>query len=69
MHSSVREANLQALLSDNSELSSDVGDLVEVYRNICAEDVRGTRLAHMVDMNHVVQQGPNLAVVSTRKVI
>jgi hypothetical protein len=60
MHSSVREANLQALLSDNSELSSHVGDLVEVYRNICAEDVRGTRLAHMVDMNHVVQQGPNL---------
>lgn len=60
MHSSVREANLQALLLDNSELRSHVGNLVEVYENICAEDVRGTRLAHMVDMNHVVQQGPNL---------
>jgi hypothetical protein len=60
MHSSVREANLQALLLDNSEVRSHVGNLVEVYENICAEDVRGTRLAHMVGMNHVVQQGPNL---------
>jgi hypothetical protein len=60
MHSSVREANLQALLLDNSEVRSHVGNLVEVYENICAEDVRGTRLAHMVDMDHVVQQGPKL---------
>ena len=60
MHSSVREANLQALLLDNSDVRSHVGDLVEVYEKICAEDVRGTRLAHMVDMDHVVRQGPNL---------
>ena len=60
MHSSVREANLQALLLDNSDVRSHVGDLVKVYEKICAEDVRGTRLAHMVDMDHVVRQGPNL---------
>ena len=60
MHSSVTEANLQALLLDSSEVRLHVGDLVEAYENICAEDVHGTRLAHMVDVDHVVRQGPNL---------
>jgi hypothetical protein len=61
MHSSVREANLQALLSDNSEVRSHVGDLVEVYNTIHAEDVRGTRLAHMIDAAHLAQQTPDFA--------
>lgn len=62
MHSSVREANLQALLSDDSELRTHIGDLVGVYENTRAEDVRGTRLAHMVDAVRLTQQepGPNL---------
>ena len=60
MHSSVREANLQALLLDDSEVRSQVGDLVEVYENTCAEDVRGTRLAHMVDAVRLTEQEPNL---------
>jgi hypothetical protein len=59
MHSSVREANLQALLSDNSELRSRVGDLTEVYEAILAEDVRGTCLAHMVDAVHLTEPGPD----------
>ena len=66
MHSSVREANLQALLLDDSEVRSHVGDLVEVYENICAEDVRGTRLAHMVDVVRLMQQEPNLVYDGTR---
>ena len=57
MHSSVREANFQALLSDDRELRSHVSDLVEVYDTIRTEDVRGTRLAHMV---HVTQSQPDL---------
>ena len=62
MHSSVREANLQALLSDDSELRTHIGDLVGVYENTRTEDVRGTRLAHMVDAVCLTQQepGPNL---------
>ncbi len=60
MHSSVREANFQALLSDDSEVRSHVGNLVEVYEDIRAEDVRGTRLAHMVDAVRLTQQEPNL---------
>ncbi|KAF8470345.1 hypothetical protein DFH94DRAFT_604409, partial [Russula ochroleuca] len=49
MHSSIREANLQALLLDDSEVRSQVSNLVEVYESIRAEDVCGTCLAHMVD--------------------
>lgn len=60
MHSSVREANLQALLLDDSEVRSQVGNLVEVYESIRAEDVRGTRLAHMVDAVHLTQQELNV---------
>lgn len=48
MHSSGREAKLQALLSDHSEVRERVGELAKTYENILAEDVRGTRLAHMV---------------------
>jgi hypothetical protein len=67
MHSSVREANLQALLLDDSEVRSHVGNLVEVYENICAEDVRGTRLAHMVDAVRLTQQEPSLVYDGTRR--
>jgi hypothetical protein len=66
MHSSARDANLRALLLDDSEVCSQVGDLVEVYENICAEDVRGTRLAHMVDVVRLTQQEPNLVYDGTR---
>jgi hypothetical protein len=60
MHSSIREANLQALLLDDSEVRSQVSNLVEVYESIRAEDVCGTCLAHMVDVVHLTQQEPNL---------
>lgn len=66
MHSSTREANLHALLSDDSEVRSHVGNLVEVYEGIRAEDVRGTHLAHMVDAVHVTGQEPNLVYDRTR---
>jgi hypothetical protein len=61
MHSSVREANLRALLSDDSEVRSHVSELVEVYESILAEDVRGTRLAHMIDVVHPTQQTTDIA--------
>lgn len=66
MHSSAREANFQALLSDDREVRAHVSDLVEVYENIRAEDVRGTRLAHMVDAAHPTQQEPSLVYDRTR---
>lgn len=66
MHSSVREANFQALLSDDSEMSSHVSDLVEVYETFRTEDVRGTRLAHMVDAARVKQPQPDLVYDETR---
>ena len=66
MHSSVREANFQALLSDDSEMRSHVSDLVEVYETFRTEDVRGTRLAHMVDAAHVTQPQPDLVYDETR---
>jgi hypothetical protein len=61
MRSSAREANLQALLEDDSEVRSQVGDLVETYKGILAEDVRGTRLAHMIDAVHLKQQTADIA--------
>jgi len=66
MHSSVREANFQALLSDDSEVRSHVSDLVEVYEAIRTEDVRGTRLAHMVNAAHVTQPQSDLVYDGTR---
>ena len=60
MRSSAREANLKALLEDDSEARSRVGDLVETYRDILAEDVRGTRLAHMIDAVHLTQQAADI---------
>jgi hypothetical protein len=66
MHSSVREANFQALLSDDSEMRSHVSDLVEVYEAIRTEDVCGTRLAHMVDAARVTQAQPDLVYDGTR---
>jgi hypothetical protein len=61
MRSSMREANLQALLEDDSAVCSHVGDLVEVYNGILAEDVCGTRLAHMIDAVHLTQQTADVA--------
>lgn len=66
MHSSAREANFQALLSDDSEMRSHVSDLVEVYEAIRTEDVRGTRLAHMVDAACVTQPQSDLVYDGTR---
>ena len=66
MHSSAREANLKALLSDNSEVRSRVGDLADVYKAVLAEDVRGTRLAHMVDAVHLTEQEPDFTYDATR---
>jgi len=56
MRSSAREAKLQALLFDSSEVHEGVDELIKTYQAFCAEDVRGTRLAHMVDMAQLTQQ-------------
>lgn len=56
IHSSMREANFQAMLSDDSEVRSHVSNLVEAYEAVRAEDVRGTRLAHMVNAMHLTSQ-------------
>ena len=55
MHGSAREAKLQALLSDHSEVREQVGELTKTYESILAEDVRGTRLAHMVGATWLTQ--------------
>ena len=56
MRASTREANLQALLADDSEVQSHVGNLLEAYKSTLAEDVHGTRLAHLIDAVHLTQQ-------------
>ena len=56
MHGSAREAKLQALLSDHSEVREQVGELTKTYESILAEDVRGTRLAHMVGATWLTQR-------------
>jgi hypothetical protein len=56
MHSSAREANLQALLFDHSEAREHVSELAKTYEAFLSEDVRGTRLAHMVNVTHLTQQ-------------
>jgi hypothetical protein len=56
MRSSAREAKLQALLFDDSEVREGVDELVKTYQGFRTEDVRGTRLAHMVDMAQLTQQ-------------
>ncbi|SRR6266702_3331589 len=61
MHSSMREANLQALLEDDSEVRSRVGDLVEVYKGILAKDVCRMHLAHMTDTVHLTQKTADIA--------
>jgi hypothetical protein len=61
MYSSARKANLKALLKDNSEVRSQVSDLVETYKGILAEDVCGTRLAHIIDAVHLTQQTAEIA--------
>jgi hypothetical protein len=56
MRSSAREAKLQALLFDHSGVRERVDELVKTYEAFRAEDVRGTRLAHMVDKAQLAQQ-------------
>ena len=56
MRSSAREAKLHALLFDHSEVREHVGELAKTYEAFLAEDVRGTRLAHMVNMASLTQQ-------------
>lgn len=57
MRSSAREARLQGLLFDRKELhNKGVDGLIKTYQAFCAEDVRGTRLAHMIDMTQLAQQ-------------
>ncbi len=65
MHSSAREAKLQALLSDHSEVCERVGELAKTYETFLTEDVQGTRLAHMVGTMQLVQQ-PDIAFDETR---
>ena len=56
MHSSAREARLQALLSDHSEVREHVSELAKTYESILAEDPRGTHLAHMVGAMQLTQR-------------
>jgi hypothetical protein len=56
MRSSVREAKLHALLFDHGEVHEHVDELAKTYQAFLAEDVRGTRLAHMIDMTQLTQQ-------------
>jgi hypothetical protein len=56
MHSSVREAKFRAILTDDSEVRSHVGNLVEAYEAVRTEDAHGTRLAHMVNAAHLTSQ-------------
>lgn len=39
LHSSAREAKLEALLADNSEVQERVGELAKTYEAFLAEDV------------------------------
>lgn len=50
MRSSSREGKLRALLSDHSEVREYVSELAKTYEAFLAEDVRGTRLAHMAQV-------------------
>jgi hypothetical protein len=56
MRSSAREAKLQALLFDHSEVRKGVDELVTTCQAFRAEDVRGTRLAHMINTSQLTQQ-------------
>jgi hypothetical protein len=56
MRSSAREAKLKALLFDHGEVRERVDELAKTYQAFLAEDVRGTRLAHMIDMDQLAQQ-------------
>jgi hypothetical protein len=56
MRSSAKEAKLHALLFDHGEVRERVDELAKIYQAFLAEDVRGTRLAHMIDMSQLTQQ-------------
>ena len=60
LHSSAREAKLEALLADNSEVQERVGELAKTYEAFLAEDVRGMRLAHLASTTRLMQQ-PDIA--------
>lgn len=65
MRNSAREARLHALLFDHGEVCESVDELAKTYQAFLAEDVRGTRLAHMIDMAQLTQQ-PDLIFDETR---
>jgi hypothetical protein len=56
MHSSAREAKLQALLFDHGEVREHVDELAKTYQAFLAEDTHGTRLAHMIEKAQLTQQ-------------
>ncbi|KAI0268937.1 hypothetical protein BGY98DRAFT_324945 [Russula aff. rugulosa BPL654] len=56
MRNSAREARLHALLFDHGEVCERVDELAKTYQAFLAEDVRGTRLAHMIDKAQLTQQ-------------
>lgn len=60
LHSSAREAKLEALLADNSEVQERVGELAKTYEAFLAEDVQGMRLAHLASTTRLMQQ-PDIA--------
>lgn len=51
LNTSARSANLRALLADNATLRASVLELVSVIDQIDSEDVRGFRLASILDTN------------------
>ncbi len=65
MHSSAREAKLQALLIDHTEVRKQVGELMKTYETFLAEDVRGTRFTHMVGTMQLMQR-PDIAFDKTQ---
>ena len=56
MRSSAREAKLHALLFDHDDVREHVGELTKTYETFLAEDIRGTRLAHMADTARPTQR-------------
>lgn len=56
MRNSAREAKLRALLFDHGEVRGGVDELAKTYQAFLAEDDRGTRLAHMIDVDKLGRQ-------------
>ncbi|KAI9446720.1 hypothetical protein H4582DRAFT_2070041 [Lactarius indigo] len=58
---SMQSVNHNMKLEDGKYAFSLISSSAEVYNNILAEDIHGTRLAHMIDMVHLTQQTPDFA--------